>query len=409
LAGTAQYGRPVFHPYFIRVGKEILRHLVCFIKPRTKKVSKILRSILAFSILSGSLFVPLKVEAGFFSSLSSFFVGDQALADVASDTNTVKPPQPGSNLQNPELSLQVDDSSQVQNNKNNDNSSLAPTDGTGTALLPAAGPLGVSSDTNATDSSSNQTSVYVVRQGDNLAAIAKMFGVSVDTILWANNMKKGDKLKEGDVLFILPVSGLEHTVAKGQTLQSIAKLYKVDVSDIIQANDITSDAPLVVGDTLMIPNGMKDEGGNQPIPAKDLGASIAKDKKYYEDHPIQNLAGYFIDPVPGYRLSQGLHDGNAVDMAIVKGTPIHAAAAGTIIFARTGWNGGYGNLTIISHPNGTETLYAHQSKIAVRTGSDVFQGQVIGLVGSTGHSTGSHLHFEVKGARNPGVDGSWKY
>ncbi len=124
---------------------------------------------------------------------------------------------------------------------------------------------------------------------------------------------------------------------------------------------------------------------------------------------LKSLAGYFIDPVPGYRLSQGIHDNNAVDLAIGKGTPIHAAAAGRVLLARNGYNGGFGNVVIISHPNGTETLYAHQSKIATHTGDTVYQGQVIGYVGSTGHSTGPHLHFEVHGARNPGADGSWKY
>jgi murein DD-endopeptidase MepM/ murein hydrolase activator NlpD len=124
---------------------------------------------------------------------------------------------------------------------------------------------------------------------------------------------------------------------------------------------------------------------------------------------VRNLAGYYIDPVPGYRLSQGIHDHNAVDLAIAAGTPIHAAADGTVTLARMGWNGAFGNLVIISHPNGTETLYAHQSSILAYTGEQVTQGQVIGYVGCTGHCTGPHLHFEVHGARNPGVDASWKY
>ena len=120
-------------------------------------------------------------------------------------------------------------------------------------------------------------------------------------------------------------------------------------------------------------------------------------------HPVQNLAGYYIDPVPGYRLSQGIHDNNAVDLAIAKGTPIHAAAFGRVIFARYGYNGGFGNVVIIDHANGTQTLYAHQSKLATKAGDEVYQGQVIGYVGSTGHSTGPHLHFEVHGAQNPGA------
>ena len=123
-----------------------------------------------------------------------------------------------------------------------------------------------------------------------------------------------------------------------------------------------------------------------------------------------------MNPLPGARLTQGLHDGGAVDLAMPRGTPILAAASGTIIFARDGYNGGYGNMVIISHPNGTQTLYAHQSKLVSSAGDKVSQGEVIGYVGSTGHSTGPHLHFKISGAQNPGaflqvgsvLDANWK-
>jgi LysM repeat protein len=371
---------------------------------------KIFRSTLASFILFGVLFVPIrKAEASF---LSSLFGEDRALADSSTDSNTVAPPQAqvGDNSQNIAL-LQANVSSASVLNDPKDNAAVDQNTDTNivsnTSLAPAVGPMGASDGKNVPDPSTNQTSVYVVRNGDSLSQIANMFGVSSDTVLWANDMKKDEKLIPGDVLFILPVSGIKHTVVKGQTLQSIAKLYKADVNDIIQANDITLDTQLAVGDTLIIPNAIKSDESGQPI--KNIAASTAKDKIYYDSHPIQNLAGYFIDPVPGYRKSQGIHDNNAVDLAIAKGTPIHAAAAGRVILARTGYNGGFGNLVIISHPNGTETLYAHQSKITTITGETVYQGEVIGYVGSTGHSTGPHLHFEVHGAQNPGADGSWKY
>ena len=357
--------------------------------------------------------MPLQVvNAGLISSLSSMFVGKVADAD---SENTVTPPPAGDskNLQNiPLLTAKVSPVSVLQDkndspkdnqiNKNVDVNIVADN-----AILPAMGPTGAPDGKEVSIAPSNDTSVYVVRDGDAISQIADMFGVSVNTILWANNMKKGDKLTPGDVLLILPISGVEHTVAKGQTLQSIAKLYKVDVNDILQNNDISSDSPLAVGDTLIIPNGQKSDEGDKPI--KNVAESAAKDKQYYQQHPVQNLAGYFIDPVPGYRLSQGIHDKNAVDLAIKTGTPIHAAAAGRVTLARNGYNGGFGNVVIISHPNGTETVYAHQSKLSTTTGAQVFQGEVIGYVGSTGHSTGPHLHFEVHGAQNPGVNGSWKY
>lgn len=274
------------------------------------------------------------------------------------------------------------------------------------ALMPVATPTDLDLSPDSGDFVGDSISVYVVRKGDSLSQIADMFGVSSNTILWANDMKKGEALKEGDVLFILPISGLEHTVTKGQTLAGIAKLYKADAGDIASYNNIPTDAELAVGDQLIIPNAEKAEENDKPV--KNLPASVAKDQKYYAAHPTQNLAGYYINPVPGARKSQGIHDKNAVDLATPTGTPIHAAASGRVTLARMGYNGGFGNLVIIKHANGTETLYAHQSSIATTTGANVTQGQVIGYVGSTGRSTGPHLHFEVHGARNPGSDNSWK-
>ena len=276
------------------------------------------------------------------------------------------------------------------------------------ALVPSVTPVsdGIGGFDDLT-SPTEQISVYVVRKGDTLAAIAKMFEVSENTIRWANNMKKGEKLLEGNILAILPVDGVEHTVTKGQTLASIAKLYKADVTDIAELNGLAVNEKLAVDDVLIVPDGVKSEESDKPI--KNLSASIAKDKAYYDSHPVQNLAGYYINPVPGARKSQGLHDKNGIDLAIAKGTPILAAAEGRVKLARIGYNGGFGNLVIISHPNGTETLYAHMSKLGTTTGAQVYQGQTIGYVGSTGRSTGPHLHLEVHGARNPGTDGSWKY
>jgi len=329
-------------------------------------------------------------QADLFSSLSSIFVGDQVYA-LQSNVSSVS----------------------VLGDKDNNNTDLNSNDNivSGTSLLPATGPMGVSDGKDTPDPSTEDTSVYVVRQGDSISQIASMFGVSVDTVLWANDMKKGDKLTEGEVLLILPISGLEYTVKKGDTLQSIAKDYKADINDIIQNNDITEDTKLAVGDTLIIPNASKSEESGTPI--KDTKASAEKDNQYYQNHPIKNFAGYYVNPVPGYRLSQGIHDNNAVDLAIARGTSVHAAASGTVTLARLGYNGGFGGLVIISHSNGTETLYAHLSKLSTYTGEKVSQGEVIASSGGVpgtpyaGHSTGAHLHFEVHGARNPGIDGSW--
>jgi LysM repeat protein len=357
--------------------------------------------------MSGGIFVPLEVSAGFFGSMLT--------SSAHAQDNVPNNIQISNNSQTMSL-LQANVSSAAVLDEKKDSKKASPdVDPNASvnilaenALLPATSPIGVSDGTDVPDASTAQMSVYVVRAGDSISQIADMFDVSVNTILWANDMKKGQKLVAGDTLIILPVSGVKHIVTKGQTLQTIAKLYKADITDIAQFNDLSEDAKLAVGDELIIPDGERAEESDKPV--KNLAASNAKDIKYYQSHPtIKNAAGYYINPVPGYRKSQGIHDHNAVDLAIGIGTPIHAAADGRVILARNGYNGGFGNVVIIAHPNGTETLYAHQSKIATTTGAQVSQGQVIGYVGSTGHSTGPHLHFEVHGARNPGADGSWKY
>ncbi len=351
----------------------------------------------------GTLFLSTDVvEASF---LSSLFGGDQALA--ANNTNSPMLAQAGNdspNSQNYSLALQANVSSSMTDGS--DNTNIVDNN----AILPTTGSL-ASDSTGAGDTSPQDTSVYVVHSGDTIGQIAQMFGVSVNTILSANDMKKGDKLTEGQVLLILPVTGIQYTVTKGQTLQSIAKLYKVDPIDIASYNGLALDAKLTVGDQLLIPgaDSMSDEGGGTPAP--NLNASLSSDLKYYATHSfLQDLVNYFIDPVPSGHKTQGLHGPGhrGIDIGAPKGTPIMAAAGGTVSLAHTGWSGGYGNMVILEHPNGTKTLYAHMSKIATSTGASVNQGEVIGYVGSTGHSTGSHLHFEVFNARNPGADWSWK-
>jgi murein DD-endopeptidase MepM/ murein hydrolase activator NlpD len=107
-------------------------------------------------------------------------------------------------------------------------------------------------------------------------------------------------------------------------------------------------------------------------------------------------------PVASGIRTQGIHGHNGVDLASSVGTPIYAAATGNVIISRVGgWNGGYGNYIVISHSNGTQTLYGHLNSISVNSGDNVVKGQFIGTMGNTGKSTGPHLHFEIRGARNP--------
>ena len=359
---------------------------------------------MAFSLLLGTSFVPLRAEAGLFSVFSIFNT------EEASAQTDVLNPESGENSQNMTL-LEANLSSALilgdETDEEIDENTNILSDN---ALLPATGPLGVSDGTEVAirGAFSDQVSVYVVRKGDSISQIAEMFDVSVSTVLAANDLKKGDTIVEGEVLVILPISGIEHTVTKGQTLASIAKTYKVEISDITSYNGISEDAKLAIGDELLIPGGeMTEEGGE---PSVNLGTSVVNDQNYYATHPIQGLASYFINPLPTGRKTQGLHGPGhrGIDIGAPSGTPIYAAASGIVLIAKTGWSGGYGNMTIIQHPNGTKTLYAHMSKLGTTTGASVSQGQVIGYVGSTGKSTGPHLHFEVFNAKNPGADWSWK-
>ncbi|MBI3572202.1 M23 family metallopeptidase [Candidatus Kaiserbacteria bacterium] len=263
----------------------------------------------------------------------------------------------------------------------------------GSALVAYTGPAGTIADV-ASSTPPDRISVYEVRPGDTLSGIAGLFGVSVNTIVWANSLGSARTVHPGDTLIILPVTGIERTIAKGDTLKSLAKKYGADAIEIAEFNGIDPSAPLAIGDTLIIP------GGELAAPASTRASSV---REPYLGGSGAELAGYFANPLPGAPVTQGIHGWNAVDLGAAKGTPIHAAAPGVVIIVRNngGWNGGYGNYVVISDDNGTQTLYAHMTHAAVSPGEGVSAGQVIGYVGATGMATGPHLHFEVRGARNP--------
>lgn len=257
---------------------------------------------------------------------------------------------------------------------------------------------------------SGQISVHTVRpctedQCETLSHIAEMYGVSVNTILWANDISDPNLIKPGDDLIILPITGVRHVVKSGDTLNTIAKKYgaetdeqtKAIVADIINYNRLASASDISVGDTVVVPGG-----------AMHMTASTATTKKKTSSTRVasrsasNNNAG-LINPVPSAIKTQGIHGYNAVDLAAAVGTPVRASADGEVIVSKSGggWNGGYGNYIVVRHSNGVQTLYAHLSKTYVGTGAQVSAGDTIGTVGNTGKSTGPHLHFEVRGATNP--------
>ena len=267
----------------------------------------------------------------------------------------------------------------------------------GGALLPAAGPLGTLADV-AEWPSNGKISSYEVRAGDSLSEIAEMFNVSVNTIAWANNISVKTPLRAGQTLVVLPVSGVRHTVARGETLEQIAKKYHGEAAEILVYNGLEPKA-LAAGQVIIIPNG---EVAPPPPANRRLSSPNQPGRQSLVRGGGPEYLGYYQRPIKGGVKTQDLHGYNGVDLAAPLGTPVLAAAAGRVIISRdSGWNGGYGQYVVIEHPNGTQTLYAHLSKNSVGAGESVSQGQTIGLMGSTGKSTGSHVHFEIRGAKNP--------
>ena len=318
---------------------------------------------------------PASVNAGFFDILSQIFKGsiEVSAEEAPSNVQTMSLLQAAIN-QDPNPAKGGGDITIVGDS----------------ALLSEGGPSGTIANVEDGQGTDN-ISVYVVRSGDSLSGIAEIFGVSVNTIIWANDIK-GGKINPGQSLIILPISGVQHRVVRGDTLASLAKKYNADLSEIAQFNGLSLDSAIAIGDTVIIPDGVV----SAPV-SKSTGV-----RKSVRGASGPSYEGYYLRPVLGGRKSQGLHGYNGVDLAAPNGSPLLAAAGGKVIISKNyGWNGGYGNYIVVSHPNGTQTLYAHLSKNLVFEGYSVVRGQVIGNVGSTGKSTGSHVHFEIRGAKNP--------
>ncbi len=252
---------------------------------------------------------------------------------------------------------------------------------------------------------SGEISVYTVQDGDSISGIASHFGVSVNTILWANDLTIHSTIRPGMSLVILPVTGVEHTVAKGETLSSIAAKYGASAAEIATFNGLDASATVVIGAKLVIPGGESSAAASATATKKPTATKTTPKTSAKTGSDLGTAAagsGYFTNPVPGAILTQSIHGNNGVDLGAPSGTPIHAAAAGTIIVSKNdgAWNGGYGSYVVVSHSNGMQTLYAHMSKDIVSVGETVTQGEVIGYVGETGEATGNHLHFEVRGGKN---------
>lgn len=270
----------------------------------------------------------------------------------------------------------------------------------------------VDSDSPTTPSSSSSTSsadanqsaqvskpfIYTVEDGDTIAGIAAHFGISVSTVLAANGLHSNDIIKSGDHITILPKDGILYAVKSGDTLLSIANTYGAKASEIIADNNLPDSDRLSIGQQIMIPNATlpvqksptivpqntqtSRDPGDEPTPApqKDESKTPTGFGWPTVTHHISQYFGH-----------QG-HTGIDIDNRSLP--PVFAAQDGTVEFA--GWLGAYGNLIIINHGNGLTTYYAHLSKFYVAKGQQVSKGAAIAKMGSTGNSTGPHVHFEVR-------------
>lgn len=234
---------------------------------------------------------------------------------------------------------------------------------------------------------------YTVENGDTLATIAKKFGVDTDSIKWLNKGLNEKKLKPGTVLKIPPVTGTVHIVKSGETIYSIAKKYDVSAQAVVDFpfNEFTNDETfsLAIGQQLIVPDGVMPD---EPVlsPKSNLASSLTPNAG------AVSATGSWIWPAAG-KITQDFkpwHKG--IDIANSGGGPILAADSGKVIVASWLDNTGYGNRVVVDHGNGVKTLYAHMSKFSVVVGQTVKRGDVLGYMGSTGRSTGTHLHFEIR-------------
>ena len=233
---------------------------------------------------------------------------------------------------------------------------------------------------------------YVVQEGDTISEVAENFNISTNTILWENNIGPRDFIKPGQELVILPVTGLTHTISRSDTLSNVAAKYKANPEDILEINKLSDASEFKIGAKIVVPDGIR-PAPVAPVPGyssglADLG-SIFK--------PAKPIAGKMNWPTTSKKLTQYFrgwrHSG--IDIGVKTGNPIYAAEDGIVI--TSGWNsGGYGYYIIIDHGDGLQTLYGHNSELLLKKGERVKKGEAVAKSGSTGRSTGPHLHFEVR-------------
>lgn len=244
----------------------------------------------------------------------------------------------------------------------------------------------------------SQAIVYESKPGDTIEKISKKYHVSPNTILKNNDRSKiDDVLEPGTKLMILPVDGIAHPVERNETLAELSKRYDVGIQEIIETNQLDNPHMITEKQKIIIPNATDLKPRPTPEP-KPLLQAINASRTGRQAPVMKSKTGRRLSwPSQGVVTSnygwRWLRMHNGMDIAGPIGTPIKAAKEGRVVYS--GWMGGYGYAVDIEHAGGVRTRYAHCSSLNVRVGEYVHRGQTIGAMGSTGNSTGSHLHFEV--------------
>lgn len=240
----------------------------------------------------------------------------------------------------------------------------------------------------------SRTSVetYTVKEGDTLGRISVRFHLSISTILAANGLTLRSTLHLGDVLKILPEDGIMYTIKKGDTLSKIANNFTIDVSQIMSANQLSANSALKIGTEILLPGATQiappSAIARKPVSVKDIISKTPSTK------PSIVAGAGWVWPTNWHVITQYYswkHTGIDVD----GNYSTFSIAAHDGVVSYTGWRNGYGLTVEVDHGNGLKTRYGHNSKIFVSTGDVVVAGERLAQTGTTGRSTGTHLHFEV--------------
>ncbi len=397
-----------------KVTPSILKHKNAFVS----KISLLykhylLKGLTTFAVAFSLVFAPMNANAGFMSFVSGLFGSYSQASEPTPESNYNLQTMP---LLVPSLRHDLKPESEI----------VAMAIVEDQAMEVYTGPLDIDTDLERY-SSDEKIDIYTVKKGDTLDSIAKSMKVSKAAIIYANSdIPRSELTKEGQILTIVPLKGSSYTVKKGDTLESISKKYKISANDLLKFNVLSKASDLKSGSTIILP-GLdassvakmdKADKAKKEVNVVAKKEALTEDEEEFIDQPEsqepQNPTPSSLDTGSGREYiwpfpagvgsaSQGLHHGNGFDLRAPKGTDIYAVKGGKVLIADgQGYNGGYGFYVVINSPDGSQALYAHMSSVTAVAGQVVNQGDLIGKVGSTGKSTGNHLHFEVRGGfKNP--------